>query len=179
MHSAFGKKNVNIDWRLIKRLLSFPLAMCAYTVIVGDTLPHVLQALIPGIETWPILGFMARRSFVITFCTILISFPLSLYRDISKLAKTSAIAMLALVVIIIAVMIEGPRAPMEIRGDPDLVWSFVRPEVFQSIGVISFAFVCHHNSFLIFGSLQKPTVMIPMRLPCRKDCGDPFTNSFS
>ncbi|KAF9571009.1 hypothetical protein EC968_001095 [Mortierella alpina] len=133
-------------------------AMCAYTVIVGDTLPHVLQALIPGIESWPILGFMARRSFVITFCTVLISFPLSLYRDISKLAKTSAIAMLALVVIIIAVMIEGPRAPMEIRGDPDLVWSFARPEVFQSIGVISFAFVCHHNSFLIFGSLQKPTI---------------------
>lgn len=112
--------------------------MCAYTVIVGDTLPHVLQALIPGIEDWPVLGFLARRSFVIIFCTVLISFPLSLYRDISKLAKTSAVAMVALVVIIIAVVIEGPRAPMEIRGDPDAVWSFARPEVFQSIGVISF-----------------------------------------
>ncbi|KFH64853.1 hypothetical protein MVEG_09582 [Podila verticillata NRRL 6337] len=133
-------------------------AMCAYTVIVGDTLPHVLQALIPGIETWPILGVVARRSFVITFFTVAISFPLSLYRDISKLAKTSAIAMLALVVIIIAVVIEGPRAPMELRGDPDAVWSFARPELFQSIGVISFAFVCHHNSFLIFGALQKPTM---------------------
>ncbi|KAF9118913.1 hypothetical protein BGW39_000751 [Mortierella sp. 14UC] len=133
-------------------------AMCAYTVIVGDTLPHVLQALIPGIEDWPVLGFLARRSFVIIFCTVLISFPLSLYRDISKLAKTSAVAMVALVVIIIAVVIEGPRAPMEIRGDPDAVWSFARPELFQSIGVISFAFVCHHNSFLIFGSLQKPTM---------------------
>ncbi|KAF8938743.1 amino acid transporter [Dissophora ornata] len=133
-------------------------AMCAYTVIVGDTLPHVIQALVPGIETWPTLGFIARRSFVIIFCTILISFPLSLYRDISKLAKTSAVAMVALVVIIIAVIIEGPRAPAEIRGDPDLVWSFARPKVFQSIGVISFAFVCHHNSFLIFGSLQKPTM---------------------
>ncbi|GJJ72802.1 solute carrier family 38 (sodium-coupled neutral amino acid transporter), member 11 [Entomortierella parvispora] len=133
-------------------------AMCAYTVIVGDTLPHVLQALIPGIETWPYLGFIARRTFVITFCTVLISFPLSLYRDISKLAKTSAVAMLALVVIIIAVMIEGPRTPTEIRGDPTLVWSFARPKLFQSIGVISFAFVCHHNSFLIFGSLQKPTM---------------------
>ncbi|KAG9072075.1 hypothetical protein KI688_006297 [Linnemannia hyalina] len=113
-------------------------AMCAYTVIVGDTLPHVLQALVPGIEDWPVLGFLARRSFVIIFCTILISFPLSLYRDISKLAKTSAVAMVALVVIIIAVLIEGPRAPMEMRGDPDAVWSFARPEVFQSIGVISF-----------------------------------------
>jgi len=163
--------------------------MCAYTVIVGDTLPHVLQALIPGIETWPYLGFVARRTFVITFCTILISFPLSLYRDISKLAKTSAVAMIALVVIIIAVIIEGPRTSTEIRGDPTLVWSFARPKLFQSIGVISFgkevdcllffsfwcgsdsdltssrflyfseiAFVCHHNSFLIFGSLQKPTV---------------------
>ncbi|KAF9178099.1 hypothetical protein BGZ51_008105 [Haplosporangium sp. Z 767] len=132
-------------------------AMCAYTVIVGDTLPHVFQALIPGIETSP-LGFLAKRSFVIIFCTVLISFPLSLYRDISKLAKTSAVAMLALVVIIIAVLIEGPRAPIEIRGDPDAVWSFARPELFQSIGVISFAFVCHHNSFLIFGSLQKPTI---------------------
>lgn len=113
-------------------------AMCAYTVIVGDTLPHVLQALIPGIETWPVLGVVARRSFVITFCTVAISFPLSLYRDISKLAKTSAIAMLALVVIIIAVVIEGPRAPMEMRGDLDAVWTFARPELFQSIGVISF-----------------------------------------
>ncbi|KAF9398584.1 hypothetical protein BGZ94_005958, partial [Podila epigama] len=113
-------------------------AMCAYTVIVGDTLPHVIQALVPGIETWPIVGMFARRSFVIAFCTIVISFPLSLYRDISKLAKTSAIAMLALVVIIIAVLIEGPRAPMEIRGDPTAVYTFARPDVFQSIGVISF-----------------------------------------
>ncbi|KAF9433823.1 hypothetical protein BGZ76_008942 [Entomortierella beljakovae] len=132
-------------------------AMCAYTVIVGDTLPHVLQSLIPGIDDGP-FAFTVRRTFVITFCTVLISFPLSLYRDISKLAKTSAIAMLALVVIIIAVIIEGPKAPMEIRGDPDLVWTFAKPKVFQSIGVISFAFVCHHNSFLIFGSLQKPTL---------------------
>ncbi|KAG0053716.1 hypothetical protein BGZ83_000526 [Gryganskiella cystojenkinii] len=133
-------------------------AMAAYTVIVGDTLPHVLQALVPGIETWPFLGFIARRTFVITFCTVLISFPLSLYRDISKLAKTSAVAMLALVVIIIAVMIEGPQTSLDIRGDPNLVLSFARPKLFQSIGVISFAFVCHHNSFLIFGSLQKPTM---------------------
>ncbi|KAF9582309.1 hypothetical protein BGW38_000364 [Lunasporangiospora selenospora] len=104
-------------------------------------------------------GLIAISIFQFIFAFgVLISFPLSLYRDISKLAKTSAIAMVALVVIIIAVVIEGPRAPEEIRGDPTLVWTFVRPEVFQSIGVISFAFVCHHNSFLIFGSLQKPTI---------------------
>ncbi|ORZ14864.1 transmembrane amino acid transporter protein-domain-containing protein [Lobosporangium transversale] len=153
---CFGKAGL-ISISLFQFIFAFG-AMCAYTVIVGDTLPHVLQALIPGIEDWPLLGFIARRSFVITFCTVMISYPLSLYRDISKLAKTSAVAMLALVIIIIAVMIEGPRAPIEMKGDPDAVWSFARPKVFQSIGVISFAFVCHHNSFLIFSSLQKPTI---------------------
>ncbi|KAG0001064.1 hypothetical protein BGZ65_003828 [Modicella reniformis] len=153
---CFGKMGL-IMISLFQFIFAFG-AMCAYTVIVGDTLPHVLQALIPGIEDRPVVGFLARRTFVIIFCTVLISFPLSLYRDISKLAKTSAIAMVALVVIIIAVMIEGPRAPAEIRGDPNLVWTFARPELFQSIGVISFAFVCHHNSFLIFSSLQKPTI---------------------
>ncbi|KAF9089079.1 hypothetical protein BGX29_012232 [Mortierella sp. GBA35] len=153
---CFGKAGL-IAISIFQFIFAFG-AMCAYTVIVGDTLPHVLQALIPGIEDWPVLGFLARRTFVIVFCTVLISYPLSLYRDISKLAKTSAVAMVALVVIIVAVVIEGPRAPMEIRGDPDAVWSFARPELFQSIGVISFAFVCHHNSFLIFGSLQKPTM---------------------
>ncbi|KAF9360893.1 hypothetical protein BGX34_007450 [Mortierella sp. NVP85] len=109
-------------------------------------------ALIPGIEDMPVVGFLARRTFVITFCTVLISFPLSLYRDISKLAKTSAIAMLALVVIIIAVMIEGPRAPKELRGDPKIVWSFVRPDLFQSIGVISFGNILNNfpsDNFII------------------------------
>lgn len=30
--------------------------------------------------------------------------------------------------------------------------------VIQAIGVISFAFVCHHNSLLIYGSLRTPTM---------------------
>jgi len=34
----------------------------------------------------------------------------------------------------------------------------MNPGVFQAIGVISFAFVCHHNSLLIYGSLKTPTL---------------------
>jgi sodium-coupled neutral amino acid transporter 11 len=34
----------------------------------------------------------------------------------------------------------------------------VNDGVFQAIGVISFAFVCHHNSLLIYGSLKTPTM---------------------
>lgn len=34
----------------------------------------------------------------------------------------------------------------------------MRNGVLQAISVISFAFVCHHNSLLIYGSLKKPTI---------------------
>jgi sodium-coupled neutral amino acid transporter 11 len=47
--------------------------------------------------------------------------------------------------------------PSELRGQ--LRGSLlINDGVFQAIGVISFAFVCHHNSLLIYGSLKTPTM---------------------
>ncbi|KAF7248193.1 putative sodium-coupled neutral amino acid transporter 11 [Varanus komodoensis] len=37
-------------------------------------------------------------------------------------------------------------------------WVFAKPNAIQAIGVMSFAFICHHNSFLIYGSLKEPTL---------------------
>ncbi|XP_032625662.1 putative sodium-coupled neutral amino acid transporter 11 isoform X3 [Chelonoidis abingdonii] len=37
-------------------------------------------------------------------------------------------------------------------------WIFAKSNAIQAIGVMSFAFVCHHNSFLIYGSLEEPTL---------------------
>ncbi|KAF9976642.1 hypothetical protein BGZ73_008113 [Actinomortierella ambigua] len=156
MMFCFGKAGL-IAISIFQFVFAFG-AMCAYTVIVGDTIPHVIQALFPPIVDVPVLNVLVQRTSIIIICTVFISFPLSLYRDISKLAKTSAVAMVALVVIIVAVVIEGPNADPEIRGDPQAAYTFIRPQIFQAIGVISFAFVCHHNTFIIFGSLQKPTI---------------------
>jgi sodium-coupled neutral amino acid transporter 11 len=66
-----------------------------------------------------------------------------MYRDISKLAKTSALALSAIFVIIITVLIEGPKMPAEIRGAPIDPLNFINNEVFQAIGVISFG-KCRH-----------------------------------
>jgi sodium-coupled neutral amino acid transporter 11 len=44
------------------------------------------------------------------------------------------------------------------RGSQDARFSILNPGIFQAIGVISFAFVCHHNSLLIYGSLNTPTL---------------------
>ena len=80
-----------------------------------------------------------------------------------------------MVFIVISVGVRGPGVEESLKGDPSERWSFVRPGVFEAIGVISFAFVvrslclawlspadalpkCHHNSLLIYGSLRTPTL---------------------
>lgn len=156
MDFAFGRPG-RIAISIFSFIFAFG-AMCAYCVIIGDTIPHVIRSLVPTIDKIPVLWIFSNRRLCITFFTVTVSWPLSMYRDISKLAKTSALALSAIFVIIITVLIEGPKMPAEIRGAPIDPLNFINNEVFQAIGVISFAFVCHHNSFLIFGSLRQPSM---------------------
>ncbi|RGB28819.1 AAAP amino acid permease [Rhizophagus diaphanus] len=132
--------------------------MCAFCVVIGDTIPHVIASLFPAIIKIPVLNLFTDRYFVIMFCTIFISYPLSLYRDISKLSKASGLALVSMTVIVTSVVIEAPQVDQKLRGSREETWTFVQPQIFQSIGIISFAFVCHHNSLLIFDSLRKPTL---------------------
>ncbi|CBQ70980.1 related to amino acid vacuolar transport protein AVT2 [Sporisorium reilianum SRZ2] len=129
--------------------------MCAFCVVIGDTIPHVIKMIFPSLSG----SFLANRQFVITFFTLAISYPLSLYRNIEKLSKASAIALVSMVVIIVAVTVRGPAMPAELKGDPSLRFTIVNvSNLVRSISVISFAFVCHHNSLLIYGSLKEPSM---------------------
>ncbi|KAJ1926915.1 hypothetical protein IWQ60_003392 [Tieghemiomyces parasiticus] len=132
--------------------------MCAFNVIIGDTVPHVIRSVFPAVLASPVLSTLTSRQAVITIITLGVSFPLSLYRDMSKLAKTSALALVAMMIIVISVLVEAPKAPDGDRGTGVGKWDFVKPDIFQAIGVISFAFVCHHNSFMIYSALQMPTL---------------------
>jgi sodium-coupled neutral amino acid transporter 11 len=62
-----------------------------------------------------------------------------------------------MVIIIITVVTQGFRVPSESRGQLR-GGILIHSGIFEAIGVISFAFVCHHNSLLIYGSLRKPTI---------------------
>ena len=90
--------------------------MCAFCVVVGDTIPNVLSSVFPAIRN----TFLSNRQFVIVVCTMAISFPLSLYRNIENLSKASAVALVSMVFIIIAVVVRGPAMPAELKGDPSL-----------------------------------------------------------
>jgi len=62
-----------------------------------------------------------------------------------------------MIIIIFTIVTQGPAMPADLRGQirGSLL---INDGVFQAIGVISFAFVCHHNSLLIYGSLKTPTM---------------------
>lgn len=62
--------------------------MVAFGVIVGDSIPHVLEAVFPGIGDVPVIGWFASRRGVILILILAISLPLSLYRDIAKVYLT-------------------------------------------------------------------------------------------
>src|SRR5882762_11869704 len=126
--------------------------------VTGDTIPHVIRSIFPSLPTTPVLSMFANRQFIIVFCTSCISYPLSLYRDIHKLSIASTFALCGMLIIVTSVIFEGPLVSPLLKGDPTKRYSIIEPGIFQAIGVISFAFVCHHNSLLIYGSLRTPTL---------------------
>ncbi|KAK6600800.1 transmembrane amino acid transporter [Botrytis cinerea] len=132
--------------------------MIAFCIIVGDSIPHVLTAVFPGLRDVPVLGLLANRRVVIVVFVLGISYPLSLYRDIAKLAKASTLALISMMIILFTVVTQGFMVPKEDRGEFTTSLLTINDGIFQAIGVISFAFVCHHNSLLIYGSLQTPTI---------------------
>ncbi|KAI5457366.1 transmembrane amino acid transporter protein-domain-containing protein [Mariannaea sp. PMI_226] len=132
--------------------------MVAYGVIVGDTIPHVLSAVWPELSKVPVLGLLTNRQVAIAFFILGIGYPLTLYRDIAKLAKASTFALIGMLVIVVAVLIQGILTPSADRGSFSPQLLTFNGGFFQAIGVISFAFVCHHNSLLIYGSLRTPTI---------------------
>jgi len=114
--------------------------MCAFGIIIGDTLPSVIRSIFPTLPTIPVLKIFANRQFIIALCTTCVSYPLSLYRDIHKLSRASGLALIGMLIIVISVLIEGPHVPPELKGTQEGKFSIVEPGIFQAIGVISFAF---------------------------------------
>ncbi|XP_072179823.1 putative sodium-coupled neutral amino acid transporter 11 [Diadema setosum] len=122
------------------------IAMIGYNVIIGDTITKVFAAVIA--ET----NVLANRYFVISLVTVLFMLPVSLYKNVSKLVKVSILSLALLVFIVIIVIIRA--ATMDIPHTPG-AWAFGKPHFFETIGIIMFAFLCQHNSFLLYESLEQ------------------------
>ncbi|KAK3108965.1 hypothetical protein FSP39_019864 [Pinctada imbricata] len=133
----------------------YPLiAMISYNVIIGDTITKIVVR----VGTEEVLGgtLLANRQFIIFLSTLIVTLPLSLYRDVTKLSKWAFLS-IALIFFILACIIVriGPFAH-QIPATAD-AWQFADQNFAQAVGIMAFAYMCHHNTFLIHGSMENPT----------------------
>ncbi|XP_006879414.1 PREDICTED: putative sodium-coupled neutral amino acid transporter 11 [Elephantulus edwardii] len=121
----------------------------------GFLLLSVLQFLYPFIVDPE--NLFIDRHVIIVISTVAFNLPLSLYRDIARLGKISLISTVLTTLIVGIVMARvislGPYIPKT-----EDAWVFAKSNAIQAVGVMSFAFICHHNCFLVYGSLEEPTV---------------------
>lgn len=128
-------------------------SMVACLVIIGDTLPPSLRALL-GAE------LPHSRNAIIVIVATCVVLPLALVRHISSLAFASGIAFFAVVVLVFGVLIVGPSEAnsQDLAFDMNEDFTIVNKDVFRGIGVLSFHYVCQHSCLLIFKSLETPSM---------------------
>eukprot|EP01135_Chromosphaera_perkinsii_P008854 Nk52_evm1s1489 gene=Nk52_evmTU1s1489 len=127
-------------------------AMIAYLVIIGDSMVYACESSTNN-------AALTSRYFWISMFSWLIIFPICLPKNVAHLAKFSGLSLLSVVFVVLTVTIEGAKIRNEDSFEtPDGAYSFADSRVFQAIGIISFAYVCHHNTFLLFDSLQDRTL---------------------
>ena len=122
-------------------------AMLSYLMIVKDTFSSIF-----GVDPHD----LPMRRAILFIISITIMVPLSSQRDMADLAKTSKVNVLFDILMVFIVLFSAPISESWQTFDwKDSVIHF--DTIFVGIGVLSFAFVCQHASFVIAGSLEQPT----------------------
>jgi len=126
-------------------------AMIAYCIIIGDVVPAIMG--------WEETAEVRAGSMIV--CSLLVMYPLALLKDMSSLAFTSTASVVADMILVCIVVAKAPIGDaVEAAGGFGAVLgsSIIRPKtLFSGLGAISFAFICHHSSFIVANSLENPT----------------------
>ncbi|XP_042716714.1 putative sodium-coupled neutral amino acid transporter 11 isoform X1 [Chrysemys picta bellii] len=142
------------------------IAMISYNIITGDTLTKVFQT-IPGVGPDNLLTY---RQVIILCITIIFTLPMSLYRDIAKLAKVSFISLILTTVILIIVMIRAATlSPLVPKTEN--AWIFAKSNAIQAIGVMSFGDIfenyCRDDDLATFGRFcYGVTIILTFPIEC-------------
>jgi len=124
--------------------------MISYSIIIGDTIGTLIEGE-PSQST--------RALIILIFNTIFI-LPLCLLREMALLSWSSSVSILCDLALVFIICIYAPKSA-EDQGitatSADEPYSFIRPTIFEGLGTVSFAFVCHHSSFIVRNSLENPS----------------------
>ena len=165
---VFGRRLGRDTVLVAMTLLAFG-AMCAYLILIGDTVPALLRGTGGGDDGDGDAGDGRARALAIVAVSACGMLPLSLLRDVSSLEATSAASAAAdgVLVVIVAAAAPYTRAVEAAGGLPRvLAGSVVRPaSAFAGLGAMSFAFVCQHSCFLVANSLDDGGAATPSSPP--------------
>ncbi|KAK0057372.1 putative sodium-coupled neutral amino acid transporter 11 isoform X1 [Biomphalaria glabrata] len=150
---AFGRTGFYI-LTVLQFLYPF-IAMVSYNVVIGDTITKFI-AWIGGENPTILHSVLGNRQFIITVVTLIVTLPLSLYKNIAKLGKWAFLSILLIIFIMVAVIIRLSTFIGTLSPTSD-AWQFANYNVSQAVGIMAFAYMCHHNTFLIHSSLENPT----------------------
>jgi len=125
-------------------------AMIAYIVVIGDTIPPVVEEYIDNSD------ILANRKFCVLMYSIIFMLPLSLLRDMSSLKWSSFISITAVVIILLCVLTQS-KAQARSSGIHGETYNFISLNALAGVGTMSFAFTCQHSTFLVYQSMQKQT----------------------
>jgi len=123
-------------------------AMIAYHIVIGDTIPPVVEEYIDE------SSLLARRDFCVFAYSVCFMLPLSLLRDMSSLKYSSFVSIAAVCVILLCVLLESKPQARE-AGIDEQNYNFISINALAGIGTMSFAFTCQHSSFLVYQSMKK------------------------
>jgi sodium-coupled neutral amino acid transporter 11 len=165
-YESVGRKGLGVLGYILVCFFMFTVsffACLAYLTIIGDTIPDVITFVFRlGPNHW-----IANKIIWITLVALLIIAPICMLDDISKLEKFSALSIISELVLSAVVIVECFFGYMQFaQGLPSPVpqwpwenWrNIIDQNIFGCIGLLSFAFVTHHNAFLLMGSLKTPTM---------------------
>lgn len=118
--------------------------LCIYQLIIAENLTRVIRHYLPA-------SLLAERSLLILAGNLFIILPLSLARDVTLLGKIASLSVGGNILIALAVLFQRNT---ESFAQYDASFRYFAPSFIDSIGIISFSFVCHHNTFLLRESLE-------------------------
>ena len=135
----------------------FPfLSVVGYNVGVGDTLSKVFGALI-GEDPQTSSLLILNRNVIIAVSLLTILLPLSLYKDIDKLAKTSFLSSLAILFLMISVFIRYMNLAPSLSNSSHSMNLFNWSGIPKAVGLMVFSYTVHHVSMLLFLSMKEKT----------------------
>lgn len=120
----------------------------AYLIIIGDSYTKVMSAIAASSDD----AWWASRRFAIAVVAALAVTPLSLLREMSRLAPASAIALFALAYTALAIMAKGFEKS---AGDTAQAVAFkLDVSSVSAVPIVVFAFQCHIQVLAIFAELS-------------------------